>query len=91
MIDADFGGKQAQPTEPDNTVDMIPLTPSKPSSAPKTQPKPDQDKPTQPAVKWDQGIVYVEGDQARFEGSLYEAKWWTRANVPSDSVQWKRK
>ena len=57
VIDAVFGGKQALPTKSDKTVDMIPLTPSKPSSAPETQPKPDKDKPTQPAVKWDQGIV----------------------------------
>lgn len=89
VIDADFGGKQVQPTEPDKTVDMVPLTPSKPSLAPETQPKPDKDKPTQPTVKWDQGIVYVEGDQARFEGSLYEAKWWTRGDLPGDSAVWK--
>lgn len=35
-----------------------------------SKPVPEIDVPTQPVEKWDKGIVYVEGNQTRFEGSL---------------------
>ncbi|PID05081.1 MULTISPECIES: lytic polysaccharide monooxygenase [unclassified Sporosarcina] len=93
VIDADFGGKQAIPTEPDKNIDMTPIIPSKPLPETKpekpVQPKPDLDRPAPPAVKWDEGKVYVEGDQAQFESSLYEAQWWTRGDLPGDSAVWK--
>ena len=74
-------------------VDMTLILPSKPVPEIKpekpVQPKPDIDAPTQPVDKWDKGIVYVEGNQTRFEGSLYKAKWWTRGDLPGDSAVWK--
>ncbi|WP_144034678.1 lytic polysaccharide monooxygenase [Sporosarcina sp. P16b] len=88
VIDVDFGGKQALPTELDKTLEMSPILPSKP--VPETKPeKSTIEKPIQQVGKWDKGMVYVEGNQARFEGSLYEAKWWTRGDLPGDSAVWK--
>ncbi|PID20395.1 chitin-binding protein [Sporosarcina sp. P3] len=88
VIDVDFGGKQAPPTKPNKNIDMIPVIPSKP--VPETKPaKPETDMPTQSAVGWDEDKVYVEGNLARLDGSLYEARWWTRGDLPGDSAVWK--
>jgi chitinase len=32
---------------------------------------------------WSADQVYLEGDRVLFEGSVFKAKWWTQANVPS--------
>ncbi|WP_119862021.1 carbohydrate-binding protein [Pseudoalteromonas sp. MSK9-3] len=33
---------------------------------------------------WDSSTVYLKGDQASQNGSVYEAKWWTQAQSPAD-------
>lgn len=43
---------------------------------------------------WSQSAVYVGGDKVIYEGSLYEAKWWTSGDIPSnptnsDACPWK--
>lgn len=43
---------------------------------------------------WDSSKVYLKGDQASQNGSVYEAKWWTQAQSPADYSStwsvWKR-
>jgi chitodextrinase len=36
---------------------------------------------------WDSGTVYTGGDQAVYDGGLYEASWWTQGDEPGAS-QW---
>lgn len=35
---------------------------------------------------WDPAKAYVNGDQASYEGIIYQAKWWTQNNVPSTNT-----
>ncbi|MGR5266604.1 glycosyl hydrolase family 18 protein [Vibrio astriarenae] len=37
---------------------------------------------------WDAATVYTGGDQVTWADSLYEAKWWTRGEDPTQSGQW---
>ncbi|WP_153446762.1 glycosyl hydrolase family 18 protein [Vibrio algicola] len=37
---------------------------------------------------WDSAAVYTGGDQVTLEGTLYEAKWWTQGQNPSQSGEW---
>jgi chitinase len=36
---------------------------------------------------WDSGTTYTGGDMAVYDGTLYEASWWTRGDEPGSS-QW---
>lgn len=40
------------------------------------------------ADAWSSGSVYVKGDRASVNGQVYEAKWWTRGEDPTQSGQW---
>ena len=33
---------------------------------------------------WDRTTIYTEGDRVTHDGTVYEAKWWTRNQVPGD-------
>ncbi|ARC93879.1 chitinase [Vibrio coralliilyticus] len=37
---------------------------------------------------WDSGVVYNGGDQVTWDGKVWEAKWWTQGDDPSQSGQW---
>lgn len=38
---------------------------------------------------WDSADVYTQGDQVRYNNSRFEAKWWSRGDVPTDhDGQW---
>ncbi|NRF29786.1 glycosyl hydrolase family 18 protein [Vibrio coralliilyticus] len=37
---------------------------------------------------WDSGAVYNGGDQVTWDGKVWEAKWWTQGDDPSQSGQW---
>ncbi|NSY33667.1 carbohydrate-binding protein [Pseudoalteromonas sp. JC28] len=43
--------------------------------------------PTEPPVDgvpaWDADKVYLKGDRASYNGVIYEAKWWTKGNIPA--------
>lgn len=36
---------------------------------------------------WDKSTTYVTGNQVRYNGAVYEAKWWTLGDTPS-SIDW---
>ncbi|MBY7144342.1 endonuclease/exonuclease/phosphatase family protein [Virgibacillus sp. NKC19-3] len=38
--------------------------------------------------KWLEESIYTEGDHVSFDGEIYEAKWWTQGEKPSDSGEW---
>ena len=37
---------------------------------------------------WDAATVYTGGDQVTQDGTLYEAKWWTQGQDPSQAGEW---
>nr|WP_277895912.1 carbohydrate-binding protein [Enterococcus lactis] len=37
---------------------------------------------------WDPEKVYMAGDRVVYEGNIYEAKYWTQNNNPSESGEW---
>ncbi|AJR07869.1 sugar-binding protein [Photobacterium gaetbulicola] len=39
-------------------------------------------------VAWDSNAVYVAGDQVTYNGTVYEAKWWTSGNQPDLGGPW---
>lgn len=41
------------------------------------------------AEPWEKDKVYVGGDKATYEGKTYEAKWWTRGELPGIALVWK--
>ncbi len=43
--------------------------------------------PTCPGA-WVNGQVYVGGDQVTYNGSIYEAQWWTNSNQPDQGGPW---
>jgi hypothetical protein len=40
------------------------------------------------APAWSASAVYVNGNQASYQGKNYQAKWWTQGEVPTASGQW---
>jgi hypothetical protein len=43
--------------------------------------------PCADADSWSSGTVYTGGERATYDGSLWEASWWTRGDTPGSS-QW---
>lgn len=41
------------------------------------------------AAAWEQNKVYVGGDKVTYQGKLYQAKWWTRGEIPGVALVWK--
>ncbi|WP_325099827.1 glycosyl hydrolase family 18 protein [Allofrancisella guangzhouensis] len=42
-----------------------------------------------PGIKaWDPSAIYNGGDQVTYNGSIYEAKYWTQGNNPETSGEW---
>ncbi|GAF19163.1 5'-nucleotidase [Bacillus sp. JCM 19046] len=39
-------------------------------------------------TEWNEKEIYTAGDQVLYDGKLYEAKWWTQGENPSQSGQW---
>ncbi|EEX32900.1 chitinase [Vibrio coralliilyticus ATCC BAA-450] len=37
---------------------------------------------------WDSGAIYNGGDQVTWDGKVWEAKWWTQGDDPTQSGQW---
>ncbi|WP_017559235.1 glycosyl hydrolase family 18 protein [Nocardiopsis baichengensis] len=65
------GGPSPSPT---------PTTSPSPSPTPTTDPPGDCEEPA-----WDSGTVYTGGDRVSYEGTVYEARHWTRGDTPQDS------
>ncbi|MDA2805496.1 glycosyl hydrolase family 18 protein [Nocardiopsis suaedae] len=63
-------------------------TPS-PTPSPSPDPSPSPTGSAEPcdAPAWDAGTVYTGGDRVAYEGTVYEARHWTRGDTPQDS-QW---
>ncbi|OOC56110.1 MULTISPECIES: PASTA domain-containing protein [Nocardiopsis] len=40
------------------------------------------------APEWNQDTVYEEGDQVRYQGRAYEARWWIQGFPPGGSEEW---
>ncbi|QLI82129.1 lamin tail domain-containing protein [Chitinibacter fontanus] len=40
-----------------------------------------------PAV-WSSSAIYVAGNQVNYNGRNYQAKWWTKGEIPSTTGQW---
>ncbi|CAM1357548.1 glycoside hydrolase family 19 protein [Tenacibaculum halocynthiae] len=38
---------------------------------------------------WVSSKVYNTGDKVYYEGTIFEAKWWTKNNIPTTSNEWK--
>jgi chitodextrinase len=60
----------------------------KPEPKPDVKPEP-KPEPEPGATTWDSNKAYKAGDRVVYNGSTYEAKWWTKGNVPSSSDAWK--
>ncbi|MDC0535926.1 carbohydrate-binding protein, partial [Francisellaceae bacterium] len=45
--------------------------------------------PTPSVLTWTVNGVYQKGDKVNYQGSTYEAKWWTQGKIPDQhSSQW---
>ncbi|NLS13886.1 chitinase [Vibrio sp. SM6] len=44
--------------------------------------------PAQCDNEWNSDSVYTGGDTVSWDGTLWEAKWWTQGQNPSDSGEW---
>ena len=42
----------------------------------------DRQKAARPLRAWGADSVYLEGDRAVYDGAIYQAKWWTQADLP---------
>lgn len=40
------------------------------------------------ADAWDSSKVYLKGDIVEYEGTLYEAQWWTQGDNPAEAGEW---
>ena len=38
--------------------------------------------------QWQEGTVYVAGDKVQYQGNNYQAKWWTRGEIPGNTQVW---
>ncbi|MBM0106778.1 hypothetical protein JM946_18755 [Steroidobacter sp. S1-65] len=41
-----------------------------------------------PFPAWSNSAVYVGGNRVTYQGSAYEAKWWTQNEIPTQSGEW---
>ncbi|MGF1919518.1 M60 family metallopeptidase [Enterococcus faecalis] len=39
-------------------------------------------------LEWNSNDIYIGGNRVRYNGKIYEAKWWTRGESPKDSDVW---
>lgn len=37
---------------------------------------------------WDSAAVYTQGDQVSYQGTTYEAQWWTQGDNPAQAGEW---
>ncbi|GAB4083416.1 lytic polysaccharide monooxygenase [Myceligenerans cantabricum] len=49
---------------------------------------PDEEPGECSAGVWDSAAAYLGGAQVSYQGNLYQAKWWTQGEVPSESGEW---
>ncbi|XZG71025.1 glycosyl hydrolase family 18 protein [Chitinibacteraceae bacterium HSL-7] len=69
-------------------VTPVPVTPSPVTPAPVT-PAPVTPTPVSSQYPaWDSGAVYNGGQRVTYQGSVYEAKWWTQGDNPAQSGDW---
>lgn len=54
---------------------------------PGENPDPDPEEPGDTNT-WDANAVYLSGDRVTYNGSIYEALWWTQNDRPGDSSVW---
>jgi chitodextrinase len=43
----------------------------------------------QAAPLWDKSTVYTNGDHVEYSDAIYQARWWTRGNLPGIDPEWK--
>lgn len=47
------------------------------------------DEPVDPGIPdWQASVVYNAGDKARYQGKVYQAKWWVKGETPDASSAW---
>ena len=73
FIDADFGGKQVKPTEPDKKPDVKPVVPDTKSNV----------------RDWNSKSTYTTGNEVMYKGALYKAQWRTSGDTPGKAGVWK--
>jgi len=49
-------------------------------------PEEDDDPATSPYAIWNESSTYLEGTKVVWHRNVYQAKWWTRGDLPDDSV-----
>ncbi|WP_440960695.1 glycosyl hydrolase family 18 protein [Paenibacillus nitricinens] len=87
-LNADLGGGVVQPTPtPTPTVTPTPTPTPTATVTPTSTPTPTLTPsptatPGQCAAAWSQTAVYTGGQQVSYNGSVYEAKWWTQGDRP---------
>lgn len=57
-----------------------------PAPAQQSPVPPTDDPSTSPYPIWSEGIAYTAGERIVWHGNVYEAKWWTRAEIPDNPV-----
>lgn len=54
--------------------------------------EPGEPDPEEPGIGdipvWSPSSVYLQGDRVSYNGAIYEAKWWTQNDKPSESQVW---
>lgn len=70
---------------------MVPFYPPTPTNTPTPTVTPTK-QPVTPAPTcnaiWSSGTVYAAGQKVAFNGTNYEAKWWTQGDNPGQSGEW---
>ncbi|WP_318500289.1 chitinase [Photobacterium leiognathi] len=76
------------PVEP--PVDPVdPVDPVEPPIDP-VEPVDPVDPPVTGSPAWNASAIYVGGDKVSYQGSEYQAKWWTTGNKPDAGDPWKK-
>ncbi|PFG43159.1 chitinase [Isoptericola jiangsuensis] len=75
-------------TTPTPTPTPTPSSTPTPTTTPTPSPSPTTPVTCTAAAAWSASKVYVGGNRVSHQGRLYEAKWWTTGENPTQSGQW---
>lgn len=86
-LNAELGSAVVQPTStPIPSTTPTPTTSATPTSTPSITPAPSATPTPTPGqctvAVWNASAVYTGGQQVSYNGSIYEAKWWTQGDRP---------
>lgn len=73
LLGAGMTGSPQESSDKTTTPEVIPAD------------EPDDPK-SSPYVIWDENSTYLAGTKVTWHHNVYEAKWWTRGNLPDDAV-----